>query len=124
MKNTTVVLNTIIRKLRAEWLGDETYYPLQDFEADLLLVDVEANMDAWYKRFCVRKGQSEALDIRNRYALRYNYLRERDLDTIEKGGVFAGRTPENSILTQEDLDEAIDAALRDEVMRLCVIRKN
>lgn len=42
---------------------------------------------------------------------RYNWLRNRDLDTISQGGVFAGVTPENVILNEEDLDRAIDAAM-------------
>ncbi|HEP9999337.1 TPA: hypothetical protein VDW59_001686 [Pseudomonas aeruginosa] len=44
-------------------------------------------------------------------AARYRWLRERDLDTITQGGVFAGMTPENIVLNQEDLDAEIDAAL-------------
>ncbi|MCV3976398.1 ead/Ea22-like family protein [Pseudomonas aeruginosa] len=44
-------------------------------------------------------------------AERYRWLRERDLETIRQGGVFAGMTPENIVLNQEDLDAAIDAAL-------------
>ncbi len=42
---------------------------------------------------------------------RYNWLRTRDLDTINQGGVFAGMTPENVILNEDDLDRAIDAAM-------------
>lgn len=44
-------------------------------------------------------------------AVRYRWLRERDLETIRQGGVFAGMTPENIVLNQEDLDAEIDAAL-------------
>ncbi|WP_205577213.1 ead/Ea22-like family protein [Pseudomonas aeruginosa] len=44
-------------------------------------------------------------------AARYRWLRERDLETIRQGGVFAGMTPENIVLNQEDLDAEIDAAL-------------
>ncbi|WP_201274069.1 hypothetical protein [Microvirga brassicacearum] len=44
-------------------------------------------------------------------AARYRFLRSRDLDTIDKGGVFAGRTPENTVLNGEDLDRAVDAAM-------------
>lgn len=48
-------------------------------------------------------------------AARYQYLRSRPDDTIGNGGVFAGTTPPTgsggSILTEEDLDRAIDAAL-------------
>lgn len=47
-------------------------------------------------------------------ATRYRWLRSRDLDTISKGGVFAGMTPENVILNEEDLDRAIDAAMNRE----------
>jgi hypothetical protein len=43
-------------------------------------------------------------------AERYQYLRTRDLDTIEQGGVFAGLTPNNVVLNGDDLDVAIDAA--------------
>lgn len=45
-------------------------------------------------------------------AERYRYLRERDLDTISSGGVFAGMTPRNFVLNGEDLDHAVDAALK------------
>ncbi|WP_217269210.1 hypothetical protein [Pseudomonas aeruginosa] len=44
-------------------------------------------------------------------AERYRWLRERDLETIRQGGVFAGMTPENIVLNLEHLDAAIDAAL-------------
>ncbi len=48
-------------------------------------------------------------------AERYRYLRNRPEDTIGKGGVFAGMTPPTGsgghILTEEDLDRAVDRAL-------------
>lgn len=44
-------------------------------------------------------------------AARYNFLRGRDLDTITKGGVFAGMTPRNVVLNGDDLDAAVDAAM-------------
>jgi len=44
-------------------------------------------------------------------AERYRWLRSRDLETIRQGGVFAGMTPENIILNEEDLDQAVDAAI-------------
>lgn len=46
-----------------------------------------------------------------RDAARYRWLRERDLDTIYSGGVFAGQTPENIVLNLEDLDQAVDQAM-------------
>ncbi|MFD2299934.1 hypothetical protein QRO11_03565 [Paracidovorax citrulli] len=45
------------------------------------------------------------------HAARYEWLRSRDLDTIQKGGVFAGKTPDNVVLNGADLDAAIDAAI-------------
>ncbi|MBG6568267.1 hypothetical protein [Pseudomonas aeruginosa] len=44
-------------------------------------------------------------------AARYRWLRERDLETISRGGIFAGMTPENIVINLEDLDAEIDAAL-------------
>lgn len=41
---------------------------------------------------------------------RYGYLRDRPLDAINQGGVFAGQTPENVVLNGEDLDAALDDA--------------
>ncbi|MDW9227040.1 hypothetical protein C7S15_1607 [Burkholderia cepacia] len=43
-------------------------------------------------------------------AARYRYLRERPLDAVSAGGVFAGKTPDNVVLNGADLDAAIDAA--------------
>lgn len=47
-----------------------------------------------------------------RDAARYRWLRERDLETIEQGGIFAGQTPENFVLNGEDLDQRIDAEMQ------------
>ena len=44
-------------------------------------------------------------------AARYRWLRERDLDTISDGGVFAGVTPDNVVLNGDDLDQAVDAGM-------------
>lgn len=46
---------------------------------------------------------------------RYRYLRERNLDAINTGGVFAGKTPDNVVLNHDDLDQAIDVALAEAV---------
>ncbi|MGP3505801.1 hypothetical protein FRC97_19225 [Paracidovorax citrulli] len=45
------------------------------------------------------------------HAARYEWLRSRDLDAVQKGGVFAGKTPDNVVLNGADLDAAIDAAI-------------
>lgn len=49
-------------------------------------------------------------------AERYQWLRSRDLETISHGGVFAGITPQNLVLNEETLDEAIDAARAQEAL--------
>lgn len=50
------------------------------------------------------------------YAVRYAYLRQRPVTAIalNEGGVFAGMVPENLVLNGADLDEAIDAAQRED----------
>lgn len=55
-----------------------------------------------------RQRQAYAADIRD--ARRYRYLRARNLDTIRRGGVFAGKTPDNVVLNGSDLDLAVDVA--------------
>ncbi|HEJ5756805.1 TPA: hypothetical protein SL756_004014 [Pseudomonas aeruginosa] len=54
---------------------------------------------------------AEEYEALRKDAARYRWLRERDLETIRQGGVFAGMTPENIVLNLEHLDAAIDAAL-------------
>lgn len=44
-------------------------------------------------------------------AIRYRYLRDRDLESISNGGVFAGMTPDNFVINGDDLDIAIDKAI-------------
>jgi hypothetical protein len=46
-----------------------------------------------------------------RDARRYRYLRERDVKTISAGGVFAGLTPQNVVLSGNSLDCAVDEAM-------------
>ena len=44
-------------------------------------------------------------------AKRYRYLRGADIDSIGKGGVFAGKTPDNVVINGDDLDKEIDALI-------------
>ena len=44
-------------------------------------------------------------------AKRYRWLRHRNLNTIHKGGVFAGQTHQNMVLNLDTLDAAIDRAM-------------
>lgn len=52
----------------------------------------------------------DRLEAAELYADRYRYLRERPLDAVSTGGVFAGKTPDNVVLNGADLDAAVDAA--------------
>ena len=52
------------------------------------------------------QAQADARD-----AERYRFLRSRDLETVNNGGVFAGVTPDNIVLNGTDLDAEIDAAI-------------
>jgi hypothetical protein len=56
-------------------------------------------------------AENEAL---RKDAERYRWLRSRDLETISQGGVFAGITPQNMVLNEETLDQAVDAAMTKE----------
>lgn len=47
-----------------------------------------------------------------RDAARYLFLRSKDLDAINHGGVFAGQTPHNFVLNGDDLDEAVDTEMK------------
>ncbi|MBA6058932.1 hypothetical protein [Pseudomonas juntendi] len=57
------------------------------------------------------KTENEAL---RKDAERYQWLRSRDLNTISQGGVFAGITPQNMVINEETLDEAVDDAIAKE----------
>ena len=64
------------------------------------------------KTFSLHLTRKEVeLAERNADAARYVWLRERDLDAVRRGGVFAGRTPDNIVLNGADLDASIDAAM-------------
>lgn len=45
-------------------------------------------------------------------AERYRHLRGKDLETIQKGGVFAGQVPQNLVLSDTELDEAVDQSIK------------
>lgn len=73
-------------------------------DADLLRVEVAGQESAI-------GHLSRLVDAERGDATRYRWLRTRDLDAIAAGGVFAGKTPENVVLNEDDLDQAIDAAI-------------
>lgn len=57
-----------------------------------------------------KAADGQALHALQRDAARYRWLRERDLDTINSGGVFVGKVPEDVVLNGIDCDAAVDAA--------------
>lgn len=60
------------------------------------------------------KAEGETATPDSRGAARYQWLRSRDLDTIETGGIFIGRVPENLVLNGDEADAVIDAAMKGE----------
>ncbi|TXG96519.1 MAG: hypothetical protein E6R08_09300 [Nevskiaceae bacterium] len=64
-------------------------------------------------------ARDQQIDALSMDAGRYRWLRSRDLETISKGGVFAGLTPDNLVLNEETLDHAIDAAMAKPKCRHC-----
>lgn len=52
-----------------------------------------------------------AFEAMRKDAERYRWLRNRDLDSIVEGGIFAGKVPDNLVINGEDLDMEIDAAM-------------
>lgn len=54
--------------------------------------------------------EKQLVDAR-RDAERYKFLRARDLDTIDIGGIFVGVVPDNLVINENDLDAAVDAAI-------------
>jgi hypothetical protein len=54
---------------------------------------------------------TDALEKAEKDAAKYRWLRRRDLDTLDLGGMFVGKTPDNLVLNGVDLDMALDAAM-------------
>lgn len=50
-------------------------------------------------------------DALRKDAERYRVLRQADVDTIHNGGLFAGLTPDNIVITGHDLDRRTDAVI-------------
>lgn len=68
-------------------------------------------MERFDNRFYRTASDAAEVEAEKADAARYRFLRSRDLDTIKAGGVFAGMTPKNVILSGGDLDQAVDAAM-------------
>lgn len=83
-----------------------------DEKLDLARLEIkrtERNRDMWKSQV---GRQAKKLAALRKNADRYQWLRERDLNSIHDGGVFAGQTPRNVVMNGEDLDNAIDVALK------------
>jgi hypothetical protein len=78
--------------------------------------ELEAEAADWFKTAAKNDARAtraeQQRDEAVRDAERYRFLRGRDLDTIHTGGVFAGMTPKNVVLNEDDLDREVDAAIR------------
>lgn len=77
--------------------------------------EAKINLSPFFLRFFPffqqrRQAERQAYMAEQEVA-RYRWLRDRNLETINQGGVFAGITPENMILNGVDLDAAVDAAI-------------
>ncbi len=100
----------VLRDLREEWdahkiMGEEIITSEQEAQTyRKRTIAAEADRDAL-------RAEVEAL---RRDAERYRWLRSHILDTIQRGGVFAGQTPQNVVMAEEDLGAVVDAALRSE----------
>lgn len=90
-------------QVSSRWHGIRAYVRTYDG------VTIEASEEAGHIAALI----SASADTR-RYAERYGWLRDRDLNTIHRGGVFAGKTPENLVLSGADLDAAIDIQMEAE----------
>mgnify|MGYP000274161371 CR=1 FL=1 len=75
------------------------------FQASVMGVHIDVSLGA--PRAPVKGATADD----KRDAQRYRWLRARDLNTIERGGVFAGDTRQKVVLNGEDLDLAVDAAM-------------
>lgn len=99
---------------------DSDYYLIGPHEDGLVSNAVVKTHDVNNAEFIASFNPLVAQELINRLreaekdAERYQYLRERDLETIENGGVFAGITPYNFVLNGIDLDQAIDDAIAQE----------
>jgi hypothetical protein len=100
----------ILREIAEESDGD--FEDVEELEA--LIAQVKSLLPNEARMTCgpvaLNARDSAAAD-----AVRYRYLRTRDFDAISSGGVFAGKTPDNVVLNGDDLDKAIDDALKDEL---------
>lgn len=95
----------------AAWEGWQAATQRQQERIAALEAQVQAlSLDAFAKDASIGH-LSRLVDAERTDAARYQWLRERDLETISHGGVFAGKTPDNLILNGDDLDRAIDAAI-------------
>jgi hypothetical protein len=89
------ILAMLLKRLRIYFKGRRACRHVQELNA--YIGDLEAACDS------MRKNDQ-----------RYRWLRKRNLETVHQGGVFVGLTPHNLVLNGEDMDKAVDAAMRKE----------
>jgi len=117
-KNDLIAYNAVIQRqdeLRAE--RDQfkaEAQALQEQKQFLRNLREADGFDSWSAALVEVDKLRVEVEALRKDAERYRWLRSRDLDTISQGGVFAGLTPQNMVLNEETLDEAIDAAMSKE----------
>lgn len=73
---------------------------------------LQSDANSWQSGYDRGRRMAAKLSLADRKNLdRYLWLRRRDLNSIQAGGVFAGMTPRNVVLNGKDLDKAIDDAM-------------
>lgn len=76
------------------------------------VVVLQSDANSWQSGYARGRRMATKLSLAARKHLdRYLWLRRRDLNSIQAGGVFAGMTPNNVVLNGKDLDKAIDDAM-------------
>ena len=79
----------------------------------ILMAQTGSRSEGMIRALAAERDELQAkLDVATKDAARYQYLRNRDVDAIKKGGVFAGMTPQNVLLSHEHLDLAVDIEIR------------
>ena len=115
--NPQAILGLIAEVERLRQFAAEAYQVLGALDAPENVLDnaSDAANGAPLRHETLLPFFAEGYEALRKDAERYRWLRSRDLETISQGGVFAGITPENQVLNEETLDEAIDAAMAQEV---------
>jgi len=88
-------------------------YRFSDDPVRFFLKADDQSQDAIWRIIEKRQPPQAACELGRRLdedASRYRWLRTRNLDAIDNGGLFVGMVPENIVINGDDLDRCVDAA--------------